>query len=179
MSIISILLLAIALSIDACVVAFAHGLVLEKHRLKNSLLLGLFTGVFQAIMPLIGYYATTPFYKFIAPIGKWVVFAIFLYLGLKVIKEAFEENREIPSCLSIQCLFMIAIATSIDALAAGITLALTSVNIFKSVFLIGSTTFLFAFVGYWSGCFLKKLSTKGLEIFAGVILIFLAVKSLF
>lgn len=179
MSLFSILLLAVALSIDACAVSFAHGLVLEKNRFRNSMMLGLFTGVFQAIMPLIGYSVTTPFYKYIQPLSKWIVFAIFLYLGLKIIKESFDEEREIPQCLSIPCLFMIAIATSIDALAAGVTLALTSANIFKSVLLIGFTTFMFAIVGYWSGCCLKKLSTKVLEVSAGVILIFLAIKSLF
>ena len=179
MSVISLLLLAVALSIDACAVSFAHGLILEKNRVKNSLLLGLFTGAFQAIMPLIGYFVTTPFYKFIEPVSKWIVFGIFLYLGLKVIKDSLDEEKEIPQCLSIQCLFAIAFATSIDALVAGVTLALTSVNIVKAVLLIGFTTFMFAIVGYWSGCCLKKLSTKALEIFAGVILIFLAIKSLF
>ncbi len=178
MSLTSLILLAVALSIDACAVSFAHGLVLERNKLKNAVMLGLFTGFFQAIMPLVGYFITTPFYKFIEPVSKWIVFAIFLYLGLKIIKVSFDEEREIPKCLSIQCLFIIAIATSIDALVAGVTLALTSVNIFKSVLLIGFTTFIFAVVGYWSGCCLKKLSTKVLEIFAGVILIFLSIKSL-
>jgi putative Mn2+ efflux pump MntP len=130
-------------------------------------------------MPIIGYFVTRPFYNYIEPVGKWIVFAIFMYLGIKIIQETFEDDREVPHCLSFQCLLMIAIATSIDALAAGVTIALTSTNIFKSAILIGSTTFLFAVAGYWSGCFLKKFSTKGLEIFAGIILIFLSIKSLF
>lgn len=179
MSLITIILLAVALSIDACVVSFAHGLVLPDKRVRNSLMLAVFTGAAQGIMPTIGYFSTQVVYKYIAPASKWLVFAIFLYLGIKFIQEAFEKDKEVPLCLSIQCLFMIAIATSIDALVAGVTLALTSVNILKAVLLIGFTTFMFAIVGYWSGCCLKKLPTKVLEIFAGVILIFLAVKSLF
>ena len=179
MSLFALILLAVALSIDACVVSFAHGLVLEQNRLKNSLLLACFTGFFQALMPLIGFFITQSLYKYIEPASKWIVFAIFMYLGIKVIQEAFEDDKEIPTCLSFNCLLMIAIATSIDALAAGVTLSLTSTNIFKAIIIIGMTTFLFSIGGYWCGCCLKKFSTKYLEIFAGLILIFLSIKSLF
>ena len=179
MSLFSLILLAIALSIDACVVSFAHGLVLEQNRFKNSLLLACFTGGFQALMPLIGYFVTQPLFKYVEPASKWIVFAIFMYLGIKFIQEAFEDDKEVPACLSFKCLLMVAVATSIDALAAGVSLSLTSTNIFKSVILIGVTTFLFSVCGYWSGCCLKRISTKYMEIFAGLILIFLSVKSLF
>ena len=118
MSLITIILLAIALSIDACVVSFAHGLVLPDKKVRNSLMLALFTGAAQGIMPTIGYFSTQIIYKYVAPASKWLVFAIFMYLGIKFIQEAFEKNKEVPLCLSFQCLFMIAIATSIDALAA-------------------------------------------------------------
>lgn len=179
MSLISLLLLAIALSVDACVVSFAHGLVLDGKRFKNALSLAVFTGGFQALMPLIGYYVTQSMLKYVEPFGKWLVFAIFMYLGIKIIQESYNPDREVPLCLSFRCLLLVGIATSIDALAAGVTLSLTSTNIFKSVILIGTTTFLFAFVGYWSGCCMKKLSTKALEVVAGLILIFLSIKSLF
>lgn len=178
MSLISLILLAIALSVDACVVSFAHGLILCGNNFKNSFTLAIYTGVFQAIMPLIGYTVTQSLYKFVEPFGKWIVFAIFLYLGVKIIIESFDNDKEQPICLSTKCLLIIAVATSIDALAAGITLSLTSSNIIKSIILIGFTTFCFAFGGYWAGCFLKKFPTKILEIFAGLILIFLAIKSL-
>ncbi len=179
MSLFALVLLAIALSIDACVVSFAHGLVLEKSKIKNSLLLACFTGGFQALMPIIGFFITQSLFKYIQPASKWIVFAIFMYLGIKVIQEAFEDDREIPTCLSFNCLLLVAIATSIDALAAGVTLSLTSTNIFKAVILIGTTTFFFSLGGYLGGCCLKKISTKYMEIFAGLILIFLSVKSLF
>ena len=179
MSLISLLLLAIALSVDACVVSFAHGLVLDGRKFKNALSLAVFTGSFQALMPLIGYFVTQSMLKYVEPFGKWLVFAIFMYLGIKIIQESLNPDREVPLSLSFKCLLFIGIATSIDALAAGVTLSLTSTNIFKSVILIGTTTFMFAFVGYWSGCCMKKLSTKALEIMAGLILIFLSIKSLF
>jgi len=179
MSLFALILLAIALSIDACVVSFAHGLVLEQNKFKNSLLLASFTGVFQALMPLIGYFITQPLFKYVESASKWIVFAIFMYLGIKIIQEAFEDDKEIPTCLSLNCLLMVAVATSIDALAAGVSLSLTSTNIFKAIILIGTTTFFFSVGGYWSGCCLKKISTKYMEIFAGLILIFLSIKSLF
>lgn len=179
MSFITIILLAVALSIDACVVSFAHGLVLPDKRVRNSLMLALFTGVAQGIMPTIGYFSTQVVYKYVAPASKWLVFAIFLYLGIKFIQEAFEKDKEIPLCLSLQCLFMIAIATSIDALAAGVSISLTKTLILFPACLIACTTFMFAILGYWSGCCLKKFSTKYLEIFAGLVLIALALKSLF
>lgn len=179
MSFITIILLAVALSIDACVVSFAHGLVLPNKRVRNSLMLALFTGVAQGIMPTIGYFSTQVVYKYVAPASKWLVFAIFLYLGIKFIQEAFEKDKEIPLCLSLQCLFMIAIATSIDALAAGVSISLTKTHILFPACLIACTTFMFALLGYWSGCCLKKFSTKYLEIFAGLVLIALALKSLF
>lgn len=179
MSLITIILLAVALSIDACVVSFAHGLVLPDKRIRNSLLLAIFTGVAQGIMPTIGYFSTQVVYKYVAPASKWLVFAIFLYLGIKFIQEAFEKDKEVPLCLSFQCLFMIAIATSIDALAAGVSISLTKTHILLPACLIACTTFMFALFGYWSGCCLKRFSTKYLEIFAGLVLIALALKSLF
>lgn len=179
MSLITVILLAVALSIDACVVSFAHGLVLPDKRVRNSLMLALFTGLAQGIMPIIGYYSTQVVYKYIAPSSKWLVFAIFLYLGIKFIQESFEKDKEVPLCLTLQCLFMIAIATSIDALAAGISISLTKTEILLPACLIACTTFLFALFGYWSGCCLKRFSTKYLEIFAGLILVLLAFKSLF
>lgn len=178
MSLVSLMLLAIALSIDACVVSFAHGLILCDLRLKNSLLLATFTGFAQGIMPTIGYFVTQPFYKMILPASKWIIFAIFMYLGIKIIQESYRKDNEVPLCLTLSCLFAIAIATSVDALAAGVTLALASINILKAAILIGSTTFMFAFAGFWLGCSLKNFSTKYIEIFSGLILIFLAIKSL-
>ena len=178
MTLAGIILLAIALSIDACAVSFAHGLIMHENRVKNALLLAVFTGMAQALMPIIGYFVTQPFYKTIEPVGKWIVFSIFLYLGIKIIQEAFEKDKEVPLCLSISCLFMIAIATSIDALAAGVTLALTSSKIFFSAIIIGCTTFIFSLFGFTSGYFLKKFPTIYLEIFAGIILILLALKSI-
>jgi putative Mn2+ efflux pump MntP len=179
MSLVAIILLAIALSIDACVVAFAHGLCITENRWRNSFLLAVFTGTFQGLMPIIGYFLAQSIHTFIAPVSKWLVFFIFAYLCLKFIQESFEKERDVPLCISTKCLFMIAIATSIDALAAGVSISLTNTKILFPAALIAAITFVNTLLGFWAGCSLKKFPTQILEITAGLILIILAFKSLF
>ena len=96
MNLIEIILLAIALSIDACVVAFTYGLVIEKQKRLNSLLLAFFTGFFQFFMPILGYYFAHILHKYIESFASVIVFAIFTYLGVKFIKEAFETQKAKP-----------------------------------------------------------------------------------
>ncbi len=136
MTYIEIFLLAIALSIDACVVSFTYGLIFKDNRLKNALLLACFTGIFQGLMPCIAYFLTTFIKSYIAPYASLIVFLIFVYLGLKFIKEAFEKNKTAPCCIGLFCLLMIGIATSIDAFSAGISLALYGNKIIKPAMLI-------------------------------------------
>ena len=94
MSYLEIFLLALALSIDACVVSFSYGLAFESNRNKNSLALASFTGVFQGVMPAVGYFLTSFVKTFIEPYASIIVFTIFLFLGLKFIKEAFDKTRK-------------------------------------------------------------------------------------
>ena len=124
MSYTEIFFLAIALSIDACVVSFSYGLAYTENRLKNSTLLALFTGIFQGLMPVIGYYLTGFVKTYIQPYAGLIVFLIFVYLGLRFIKEAFEKKDAKQLCIDLKCLFLVAIATSIDAFSAGISLSL-------------------------------------------------------
>lgn len=175
MTYLEIFLLAIALSIDAMVVSFSYGLTFNQNRTKNALLLAFCTGIFQAGMPVIGYYLTSFVKSYIAPYASIIVFLIFLYLGIKFIKEAFEE-KNIPQCISTTCLIMIGIATSIDAFSAGISLALYGNKILKPILLIGIITFFNSCLGFKLGGKLKHLPTKGLEVGAGLVLIALGVK---
>ena len=179
MSYISIILLAIALSIDACVVSFSYGITFTEKRLKNSLSLAICTGLFQGIMPTIGYYLTGFVKSFIEPYAGLIVFLIFTYLGLKVIKEAFDTDQEKPLCIDLKCLLLVGIATSIDAFSAGITLSLFGNHILKPAILIAFVTFANSILGFALGGKLKHLPTKGLEIFAGILLIFLGFKAIF
>jgi len=178
MTYIEIILLAIALSVDACVVSFTYGLTFSNNRLKNALSLASFTGFFQGIMPIIAYYLTASIKTYISPYAKMIVFIIFLCLGVKFIKEAFDENKQDSCCLCFTCLLLIGIATSIDAFSAGISLALYGNLILKPAILITIITFANSLIGFKLGGMLKNLPTKSLEISAGIILIGLGIKAI-
>lgn len=179
MSYFSILLLAFALSIDACVVSFSYGLVYEKERAKNTFLLSFFTGTFQGLMPVIGFFLTNIVRSYIQPYANLIVFLIFAYLGLKFIQEAFQPKAKKDLCINIKCLFLIGIATSIDAFSAGISLSLYGNLILKPALLIAFITFINAALGFFIGGRLKYMPTKYLEITAGILLLSLAIKSVF
>lgn len=176
MSWVEILLLAFALSIDACVVSFSYGLGtgLDINRKKPLLLAG-FTGVFQALMPLLGGLCTNCVQHYIEPYAKWIVFVIFFYLGVSFIKESFSDKKEVKD-LTLTTLFLIAIATSIDAFSAGITLSLKLDSIIIPIILIGVVTFINSLVGFYTGKTFKQFNPKYLEILGGLILIALAIK---
>lgn len=179
MSSIEILILAFALSIDACVVSFSYGLCTKERKRLTALALAVTTGFFQAFMPVIGYFFTNAIKSLIQPYAKWIVFIIFMYLGITFIQEAFknEENKEL--CVDLKTLLLIGIATSIDAFSAGITLSLTNSPLLFSVFAIGLITFANSFFGFAGGFVLKRFGSKSLEILGGVLLIALAINSLF
>ncbi len=179
MSYISIILLAVALSIDACVVSFSYGLAFNEKRLKNSLSLAICTGLFQGIMPAIGYFLTGFVRTYVEPYSGIIVFLIFSYLGIKIILEANFPKEEKPLCIDLYCLLLVGIATSIDAFSAGITLSLFGNNILKPAILIAFVTFANSILGFAFGGKLKHIPTKNLEISAGVLLIVLGIKALF
>lgn len=178
MTLIDIILLAIALGIDCFIVSFSQGLIFKNNRLKNSLNLALTMGFFQGFMPVIGYVGTNSLYKLIVPFSKWIVFGIFLILGLKFIVDSFAPKEEEVKCIGWKCLCGLGIATSIDALVSGATIRLTGTSLALSVSLIGLASFLMSICGFWSGNFIKNIPSKYLEITGGVILILLAIKSL-
>jgi len=171
-----ILVLAVALSIDACVVSFSYGLAFSSERVKNSFLLALTTGFFQFLMPIIGYFLVNKVSNIVEPFSNIIVAVIFLILGVKFIKEAFEEDKEKPCCLAWSCLVIVGIATSIDALAAGVGFSLSETKPFYPALLIGVTTFVFSVLGFWATNFFQKFSPKYLEVFGGLLLIILAIK---
>ena len=179
MSLIEVILLAIALSIDACVVSFTYGLVIDKQKRLSSLLLVLLTGFFQFMMPIFGYYFANILHTYIQSFANIIVFVIFGYLGIRFIKEAFNNEEKKPKCLCLSCLFMIAVATSIDAFSAGISLLLCGNRIMIPSILIGIITFFSSLFGFWGGFFLKKFPAFYLEIAGGLILLGLGFKALF
>ncbi len=178
MSYFSILVLAFALSVDAGAVSFSYGIKYQNERMKNALLLGIYTGVFQGIMPVLGYFAATPVKNYIQPYSKVIIFTIFFYLGIKFISEAFQKDRQKELCISTKCLILIGIATSIDAFSAGITLLLSGNRIFKPALLISFITFVNAYTAFYIGGKIRHKTVKWPEVLAGVLLIMLGIKGL-
>lgn len=180
MNILDIIILAIALSIDACVVSFSNGLVFTQNKRINSLILASSVGFFQFLMPIIGYFSAQSISRYVESYAHWIVFSIFILLGVKFIKDSFkEEKKEKIDCFfCMSYIFMISIATSIDALGAGVSIAFSKINIWIPAIIIGIITFINSLFGFWSGYLFKKFPTKNLEIAAGLILICLAFKIL-
>lgn len=182
MNIADIIFLAFALSIDASVVSFSQGLIFTENRLKNSLILAVFVGIFQAVMPLIGWLFANSVYKYIAFTGGIIAFAIFFTLGIKFIWDALHKaSCEVPQTVkkfTLSFLFIISVATSIDALGAGINIRLLGASIIVSSLIIGLVTFINSVVSFFTAQKLKCFPSKYMEILGGLILVFLAIKSL-
>ncbi len=170
---------AIALAMDAFAVALCKGLAMPKINYKQTTLIAIFFGGFQGLMPLIGWFLGNGFKKFIEPIDHWVAFVLLAFIGGKMLVEAIRGEEEDCNCFSIKELFVLAIATSIDALAVGITLALyEDLNIITSVGLIGIITFILSLVGVMIGHFFGARFKKIAELFGGIVLILIGVKIL-
>ena len=179
MSNIEIFVLAVALAIDAMLVSFSYGLVINKKKLLNAFLLAFAFGLFQFLMPVIGYYLTGIFYSKLAICSKWIVFFIFMFLGLKFLKSAFEKKEEVKIiCITFSCLLCLAIATSIDALGAGVSIKLLNVNPFYPAGMIGIVTFLLSLLGFFIANIFKKLPSRPVEITGALLLIYLAIKAI-
>ena len=178
MSIPALIFLAIALGIDCLVVSFSQGLIFTSKRTKNSLALALTMGLFQGLMPVIGYTGADVIHKYVESFSQWLVFGIFLILGLKFIFEAFEEKEDGICCIGLKCLLGMGLATSIDALVAGASLNFTGTPLLLSALIIGCASFLMSMAGFWFGNFFKSFPSKYIEISGGLILIILAVKAL-
>lgn len=179
MNFIDLILLGLALGVDCFVVSFSQGLIFKSEKVKNSFKLALTMGLFQGVMPVIGYIGTNSLYKYVVPYSKWIVFGIFLLLGLKFIVESFQPKEKEVQCIGLKCLLGLGLATSIDALVSGASIRLTQTSLLISVMIIGIASFLMSIGGFYSGNFIKNIPSKFLEITGGLILVALAIKSLF
>ncbi len=182
MGFLELFLIAVGLSADAFSVAVCKGLNMRKLNLKHAYIIALFFGVFQAVMPLIGYFLGTSFSSYIESFDHWIAFALLVFIGgkmvIETIREKDGEEEEKTDSLNIGELTVMAIATSIDALAVGITFAFLKVNIIPSVLLIGVTTFALSLGGVLIGNrFGTKYKSKA-ELAGGIILILIGVKIL-
>lgn len=178
MSLLELFLIAVGLSMDAFAVSICKGLSMKKMSWKNAVLAGAYFGGFQGLMPLIGYFLGTNFKDMITQIDHWIAFVLLLMIGINMIKEAMGEAEELDADFGVKAMLTLAVATSIDALAVGISFAFLSVNIVPAVLFIGCTTFVLSFIGIRVGnVFGMKYKAKA-EIVGGVILILMGTKIL-
>ncbi len=180
MSLVSIFLIAIGLAMDAFAVSISSGVAIKNLKIKNYIKIGAFFGIFQAIMPILGWSAGNSFSKYVDPYSKWIAFFLLLFIGEKMIYEAFviEEEEAKRDVLSMINLLLLAIATSIDALAVGITFSLLKVNVVEPAIIIGIVTFVISIIGVYSGNKLGDMFGNKIEIIGGIILIGIGVKIL-
>ena len=182
MKIAELLLLAVGLSMDAFAVSICKGLSVKKAGLKESAICGVWFGGFQGIMPLIGFFLGTIFADAIQAFDHWVAFGLLAIIGINMLKEAFEKGCDCEDCnpdFSVKTMFVLAVATSIDAMAVGISLAMAGdVNIFVAIALIGVITFILSAIGVKVGNVFGSRFEKKAQAAGGIILIVLGIKIL-
>jgi len=180
MSFVTIVFIAIGLAMDAFAVSITSGAAYKQLHLRHTLRMALFFGGFQAFMPLIGALAGLSFREYIADYDHWIAFIILAAVGGKMIYESFKitETEKNFSPTNILVLLVLSVATSIDALAIGITLSLVAASIVTAVTVIGLVTFVLSYLGVMIGKRFGHIFENKIEAFGGIILIILGVKIL-
>ena len=179
MGFIELFLIAVGLSMDAFAVSVCKGLSVKKVGVKHAALAGLYFGGFQFLMPVIGYLLGFRFESVIESIDHWVAFVLLAFIGGNMIKESFGKAEELNDDFGVKTMLLMAVATSIDALAVGITFAFLNVQILPAAGLIGVTTFLLSFVGIYIGNVFGARYKSRAELAGGIILVVIGVKILF
>lgn len=180
MNIFELFLLAVGLAMDAFAVSICKGLAMDKISAKKMCIVGIWFGGFQALMPLLGYFLGSASEKYIVDFDHWTAFIFLLFIGINMIRESFSKDNQVDSSLGFKIMLAMAVATSIDALAVGITFGLLpDVNIIFAVSFIGIVTFFLSALGVRIGnIFGIKYKSKA-EISGGIILILIGTKILF
>lgn len=180
MSVIELVLIAIGLSMDAFAISVCKGLGMPKINYKHTFVIGLFFGGFQALMPLIGWFVGLRFERYIFNFDHWVAFALLSFIGVRMIFQALKKDSDeypINEQINIKELFVLAIATSIDALAVGITFALVpGTDIGPAVIIIGTITFALSCVGVAIGNRFGAKYKSRAELAGGIILVSMGLK---
>ena len=177
-------LIGVSLSMDAFAVAICKGLAMRKVNKKQCFVIALFFGGFQALMPFLGWLLGTRFESYITSIDHWIAFVLLAFIGGKMIVEAVRDKDDNPEItemdppLNIKEMFVLAVATSIDALAVGITFAFLEIPIVQAIAIIGATTFIISIAGVYIGNFFGNKYKNKAEIVGGVILILIGLKIL-
>jgi putative Mn2+ efflux pump MntP len=178
MGLLELFITAVGLSMDAFAVAICKGLSVKKVTLKHCLIVGLYFGGFQAGMPLLGYFLGSSFAKYIENFDHWIAFVLLGIIGFNMIRESREKEEELNSSFGFKAMLPMAVATSIDALAVGVSFAIMQVQIGWAVTFIGVITFTLSALGVKIGNhFGAKYKSKA-ELFGGIVLILLGIKIL-
>ena len=172
------LLVGIGLAMDASAVAAVNGMSMRRVRLYKAAIIGLAFGFFQGLMPLIGYLLGVRFESFITSFDHWIAFVLLALIGLNMIKESREESECLNDAFDFKTMLPLALATSIDALAVGVTFAFLQVNIAPAVSFIGVITFVLSALGVKMGHVFGSKYKSRAELAGGVILILMGIKIL-
>ena len=178
MGIISILLIAVGLAMDSLAVSISGGIVMRPFCMRQSLRLALTMGIFQGGMTLLGWLMGVSFSSYITAFDHWIAFILLGFLGGKMIYESFGEEETTISSFSTKTLLTLGVATSIDALAVGVSMAVLKTSIYFPAFIIGFVTFALSLIGVISGYRFGKIKGINVELFGGIILIAIGVKIL-
>ena len=181
MSFWEILLLAVGVSMDAFAVSIGKGLSAKRVSWREALLVAVWFGGFQALMPVVGYYLGVSFADLVEKVDHWIAFGLLLLIGGNMIREAFQKDdatAPADASFSFRTMLLLAIATSIDALAVGVSFAFLKAPLWSSIVVIGITTALFSAVGLLIGKKVGDRFHKGAEILGGLILIAIGLKIL-
>lgn len=178
MSIIDLFILAVGLSMDAMAVSICKGLSVQKLKFHHALITGLYFGGFQAAMPLLGYFLGRQFSSYIESIDHWIAFILLALIGGNMIKESFGKEEECNCSFCPKAMIPMAIATSIDALAVGVTFAFLNVSIIPAVSLIGVITFSLSAVGVYIGHLFGSRFKAKAERIGGIVLILMGLRIL-
>ena len=179
MGILDLILTGVALSMDAFAVSIGKGLSVPSLRPRHSLIVGAYFGGFQALMPLLGFLLAGTFADYIRDFDHWIAFALLVLIGANMVREALSGDEEkTDASFGVKTMLPLALATSIDALATGVTFAMTQTDIWIAIAIVGTTTFVFSAVGLKIGnVFGSKYRSKA-ELLGGIILILMGVKIL-
>jgi len=178
MGVAELLIIAIGLSMDAFAVAICKGLSMQKMSYKNAIITGFFFGGFQALMPFVGYLLGTQFKAYITSIDHWIAFVLLSIIGINMIRESRSEYEKLDDSFSLKNMTVLSLATSIDALAIGVTFAFLQVEIIFAISMIGITTFILSFIGVKIGnVFGTRFKSKA-EFAGGIVLIAMGIKIL-
>lgn len=178
MGIFELFVLAVGLSMDAFAVSVCKGLSLGKIKGKHMCIAGAWFGGFQALMPLIGYFFGRFFTDAITQYAHWIAFVLLVLIGGNMIKESFGEEEDVDASMSVKSMFLLAVATSIDALAVGVTFAFLKVAIIPAISFIGVVTFICSAIGVKIGSIFGSKYKSKAELCGGIVLVLIGLKIL-